>query len=129
MLSRLNLIGGADASAVHRGTAYAEQEGANTAALGLGGGLAGGAPRQRRPSPCLGPLDSDRPVGVTPTDGKTIAALIHSGPGHHTLRAAADQARRHAAELRDISAELGAAEDRMEQARQSSAGDAVLGRP
>lgn len=68
------------------------------------------------------------PAGVTPTDGKMIATLIHAGPGPQPLLDAAQRARAHAAELRDISTHLRTAATQLNQEWQSPAAEAAVGR-
>lgn len=89
---------------------YREQEDLNAAALrpdgaataGLAAPTAGPASATALPA-AIAPV---APVGVTPTDGKGVAVLIHGGTGPEPLLAAAGTARAHAAELRQISSRL-----------------------
>jgi PPE family protein len=114
---------------------YQEQEDFNTAALRPGSGTMPAAapassvnalpPFPAAATPVMPPL---APAGVTPTDGKTIAALIHGGPGPQPLLDAANKARAHATELRDISTQLRAATALLEQAWRSPAADAAAQR-
>lgn len=124
-----------DAGAAVRSNAatYSATERINTAALGSGGAPPTGA------APALAPLpmsaldtlsDSDTasaaaaPVtGVSPTDGRTIAQLIHGGRGPDALVTAAAGMRAHAGELRSNGAQLTSANATMAANWQSAAGD------
>ena len=132
------------AAAVLRGNAatYAEQEALNAAALRPGGGDPAGAVAAASTggwagtaAPLLPPaVPVSVPAGATPSDGKSIAALIHGGTGPQPLLAAADEARAHAAELRQISASLHATVGRLTAVWESAAAEtataqiATLGR-
>lgn len=121
------------AAVLHANAAtYREQEQLNTAALGPGSVAAPRAAAQTAapavPSAALPVMPALTPAGITPTDGKTIASLIHGGPGLQPLLDAARQARAHAGELDDISATLRAATGRLSQGWQSPAADAAVER-
>ncbi|EHB44059.1 PPE protein [Mycolicibacterium rhodesiae JS60] len=97
---------------------YAEQEDLNAAMLRPGGtaqpALAGAASVRAPAVPAPVPVvAASVPAGITPTDGKSIATLIHGGSGPEPLLAAATEARAHAAELRQISTSLGGISDRL----------------
>lgn len=123
----------AAAGALHANAAtYREQEDLNTAALRPGGGAsvsapAGIAPTASPASAVLPPLAMP-PTGVTPTDGKAVAVLIHGGTGPGPLLQAATEARAHAERLRDISTHLRGTSVRLSRVWQSPAADAAVGR-
>jgi PPE family protein/PE family protein len=126
---------GTAAGVLHANAAtYQQQEDLNTAALRSDGGTAPtAAPASGLtglpPSPAAAmPAMPLSPVGVTPTDGKMIAALIHGGAGPQRLLDAAHLARTHAAQLRDISVSLRTATTQLNQGWQSPAADAATGR-
>lgn len=130
--ARAAQIASAAAATLRRNAdAYAEQEELNAAALRPGGAAPGGAvaasiaglstPVPPVPLPPPGAV----PAGVTPTDGKSIAGLIHGGTGPEPLRAAAGAARAHAAELRQISTSLRTASDRLTQVWDSPAAESA----
>jgi hypothetical protein len=107
---------------------YREQEDLNAAALQRDGGNPGQAtpaPAAANPhgSPTAAPPRS--PAGISPADGKAIAALIHTGPGPGPLLSAATDARAHAEQLRTIASELRAASARLMSSWRSPAGDAA----
>jgi hypothetical protein len=111
---------------------YRDQEHVNAQALRLGasapGAVSTSVPAVRTiPSvpPAVAPT---LPAGITPTDGKMIAELIHSGPGPQSLRSAAEQLRAHAGGLRISSIELRSAAMTMADAWQSDAGDTATQR-
>jgi PPE family protein/PE family protein len=130
-------VAGTAASVLHaNASTYQQQEDLNTAALRPDSGT---PPPTAAPPPSMAALPSPPaatmpvtpplpPVGVTPTDGKTVAALIHGGPGPQPLLDAAHQARTHATELQNISTDLRTATTRLDQGWQSPAADAAVGR-
>jgi hypothetical protein len=145
--ARLQTIGAHSARAAHitstaatvlqrnAGT-YREQEALTAASLHPGGGAAAGALAASTagmvavaappvPTPVV---PASAPAGVTPTGGKSIAALIHGGAGPGPLLAAADRARAHVTELREISTSLLATTARLAQVWQSPAAEAVIER-
>ncbi len=138
---RLQTIGAHSARAAHiaamsaavlhaNANTYREQENLNAEALKDGNGSPPiAAPTTITPILQTPPAPAaPSPAGVTPTDGKAIAALIHGGQGTGPLLAAAEDARTHAAELREISAELRAASARLETSWQSPGGEAAASR-
>ena len=130
--ARAAQISAMSAAVLHaNATTYRAQEDLNAEALKADGGTPGlaapapvAAPGVSTPVP-VAPVSA--PAGVTPTDGKMIAALIHGGPGTGALIAAADAARVHAGQLRDVSVELRAARNRL-STWQSPAGEAAAAR-
>jgi hypothetical protein len=68
------------------------------------------------------------PVGIAAADAKMIASLLHRGAGPQPLLTAAAQARAHAGQLRDISADIHAAGIQLGQVWQSPAADAATDR-
>lgn len=129
-----------DAGAAVRSNAatYSATEQINAAALGSGRAPSSGA------APTLAPLpmsaldalsDSDTAsahaasaTGVSPTDGRTIAQLIHGGRGPDALLTAAAGMRAHAGELRSNAAQLTSANATMAANWQSAASDVATER-
>jgi hypothetical protein len=143
--ARLQMIGAHSARAAHITTTaagvlhanaatYREQEDANAASLRPGGATAGTVAATTAglaaaaPPAAVPPLPASPPVGVTPSDGKAIAVLMHGGTGPGALLAAAQAARAHAAELRQISTSLRSTSDRLAVDWQSPAAQAATGR-
>jgi PPE family protein/PE family protein len=112
---------------------YGEQEDRNTALLRPGGAATGAAVSAPTglaldtAPPQVAPLPAT-PVGVTPSDGKAVATLIHGGTGPGPLLAAAQAVRIHATKLRAISTDLRGTSDRLGQAWQSPAAEVATGR-
>lgn len=124
---------GTAATVLHANAAtYQHQEDLNTAALRPDGTTmptaAIAAPLAVLPPPLAAPMPLLPPAGITPTDGKMIAALIHGGPGPQPLLDAAHLARTHATQLRDIGTQLRTATTRLQQGWQSPAAEAAAGR-
>ncbi|WP_241204897.1 PPE domain-containing protein [Mycobacterium sp. PSTR-4-N] len=105
---------------------YRDQEELNAAALGS---TSAPAPSTTTAPAGVGlslvaavaPTGAAMPAGVTPTDGKSIAALIHCGPGPASLLAAADAARAHAAELRNVGNDIRSGRSQLARSWQSPA--------
>jgi hypothetical protein len=137
--TRLALIGAHSARAAHitsaaaavldaNASTYRDQEESNAASLRRGGSAVAAITRPTASTPAAfsAPIPAPAtsvPAGVTPTDGKTIAALLHGGTGPGPLLTAADQARRHAAMLRGSSIEIRSAGTRLGQSWQSPAAE------
>ncbi|OPX07333.1 hypothetical protein B1790_23825 [Mycobacterium sp. AT1] len=110
---------------------YREQENLNAAALQRDGGDPGQAtPTPAAADPDGSPVTAPTPIpaGISPVDGKAIAALIHTGPGPGPLLSAAEEARAHAEQLRTIATDLRAAIARLTSSWQSLAGEAARDR-
>lgn len=112
---------------------YREQEEANAASLRPGGEAAGAVAASTAgiasavPT-AVPPIPASPPAGVVPTDGKSIAVLMHGGTGPGPLLAAAATARTHATELQQISTSLRATRDRLTTVWQSVGGEAATAR-
>ena len=114
---------------------YREQEELNAASLRPGGASAGpvaastaGMTAAVMPPTAVPSIPASPPTGVVPSDGKSVAVLIHGGAGPEPLLAAARAARAHATELRAISTDLRAASDRLGRTWLSPAAETATGR-
>lgn len=112
--------------------AYRQQEQINQASLANGAGTPGGAAAPSMPAAAMPTLSTPTiappSIGAPPGSGRAIAELIHSGAGPDALFSAAQQMRRHAAELSAAASQLHGSANSLGQQWDSGAGQQAVSR-